>query len=565
MVVHRHELRATLAKLCRLLTKAPAGPTVADDRCHVARGQRRARHAGHGAFAGAGERLNAASAPSIPSSRGCCGLHPKRIDLSLDRMWRMLDALGHPERQLPPVIHVAGTNGKGSTIAFMRAMLEAAGLRVHVYTSPHLVRFNERFRLGARRRRRAGHRRGAGGRALTECEAANGAAPITVFEIETAAALSVVRAPSRRRAAARSRARRPARRHQRDRAAAGERDHAGVARSRRIPRRHARRDRGREGRHPQARRAGDRGGAAARRARRDRTPGGAAVGADPDRRRGLDRDRGARPPRLSGRCRPARSAGAEALRPPSVRERRPRDRDAARDRTASSSRPRPSRRASPRPTGRRACSGCRRAACRAWRRPAASCGSTAATMPTAAAPSPMRSPTSRSACSRPLVLVVGMLSTKDCRRSCGTSPVWRAASSRCRSRIRRRRLPAADHRRGRARGRHSGASEPTASKRRSPQVARARPRPAAAHPDHRLALSRRRGPGRQRHAAAVRTRHQHGNFSRSAFFALTRSTVHRHDDSWRASHGMPRVMQRRPFDRLLEQSSGSEERFRPRR
>src|ERR1700680_678745 len=77
-------------------------------------------------------------------------LHPKRIDLTLERMWRILAALGHPERRLPPVIHVAGTNGKGSTIAFMRAILEAAGSRVHAYTSPHLVRFNERFRLGAK-------------------------------------------------------------------------------------------------------------------------------------------------------------------------------------------------------------------------------------------------------------------------------------------------------------------------------------------------------------------------------------------------------------------------------
>ena len=87
-------------------------------------------------------------------------LHPRRIDLSLDRIERLLDRLDRPQDRLPPVIHVAGTNGKGSTVAFLRAALEAAGHRVHVYTSPHLVRFNERIRLGRpgggtlRRRRR---------------------------------------------------------------------------------------------------------------------------------------------------------------------------------------------------------------------------------------------------------------------------------------------------------------------------------------------------------------------------------------------------------------------------
>jgi dihydrofolate synthase / folylpolyglutamate synthase len=114
-------------------------------------------------------------------------LHPKRIDLSLDRIERLLAALDHPERHLPPAIHVAGTNGKGSTIAFARAILEAADKQVHVYTSPNLVRLNERFRIG----------RSGGGHfvedaeladTLAECEAKNAGAPITVFEIETAAA-----------------------------------------------------------------------------------------------------------------------------------------------------------------------------------------------------------------------------------------------------------------------------------------------------------------------------------------------------------------------------------------
>src|SRR5208337_4275060 len=75
-------------------------------------------------------------------------LHPKRIDLSLGRIERLLAALDHPERKLPPLIHVAGTNGKGPTVAFMRAILEAADKRVHVYTSPNLVRLNGRFRIG---------------------------------------------------------------------------------------------------------------------------------------------------------------------------------------------------------------------------------------------------------------------------------------------------------------------------------------------------------------------------------------------------------------------------------
>jgi dihydrofolate synthase/folylpolyglutamate synthase len=114
-------------------------------------------------------------------------LHPKRIDLSLDRIERLLAALDHPEQKLPPLIHVAGTNGKGSTIAFMRAILEAADKRVHVYTSPNLVHLNERFRIG-----REGGGKFVGdaalAEALAECEAKNGDAPITVFEIETAAA-----------------------------------------------------------------------------------------------------------------------------------------------------------------------------------------------------------------------------------------------------------------------------------------------------------------------------------------------------------------------------------------
>ncbi|HEY0420212.1 MAG TPA: Mur ligase family protein, partial [Acetobacteraceae bacterium] len=109
-------------------------------------------------------------------------LYPRLIDLSLDRLQRLLAQLGHPERRLPPVVHVAGTNGKGSTCAFLRAIGEAAGMRVHVATSPHLVRFNERIRL-------AGTLVGDDALAdiLTEIEGVNAGAPITVFEVLMAA------------------------------------------------------------------------------------------------------------------------------------------------------------------------------------------------------------------------------------------------------------------------------------------------------------------------------------------------------------------------------------------
>lgn len=111
-------------------------------------------------------------------------LHPKVIDLTLDRMHRLLAVLGHPERQLPPVIHIAGTNGKGSTQAMIRAGLEGAGKSVHAYTSPHLARFHERIRL-------AGSliTEDALSELLDECYVANGPDSITYFEITTSAAL----------------------------------------------------------------------------------------------------------------------------------------------------------------------------------------------------------------------------------------------------------------------------------------------------------------------------------------------------------------------------------------
>lgn len=119
-------------------------------------------------------------------------LHPKVIDLTLDRVERLLAALDHPEARIPPVIHVAGTNGKGSTLAMIRAGLEAGGARVHAYTSPHLARFHERIRLAGELITEE-----ALTGLLDECEAANRGAPITFFEITTAAAfLAFARTPA---------------------------------------------------------------------------------------------------------------------------------------------------------------------------------------------------------------------------------------------------------------------------------------------------------------------------------------------------------------------------------
>ena len=111
-------------------------------------------------------------------------LHPKVIDLTLDRVWRLLEALDNPHTRLPPVVHIAGTNGKGSTLAMIRAGLEAAGKQVHAYTSPHLARFHERIRLAGTLISEPDLTA-----LLDECYAANDGADITYFEITTCAAL----------------------------------------------------------------------------------------------------------------------------------------------------------------------------------------------------------------------------------------------------------------------------------------------------------------------------------------------------------------------------------------
>src|SRR6187402_110944 len=115
-------------------------------------------------------------------------LHPKLIDLSLGRVERLLAKLGHPEKKLPPVVHIAGTNGKGSVTAYLRAFAEAAGKRVHIYTSPHLVRFHERIMLAGNDGKAEAIDEDSLVDVLMRVHAVNDGDDITQFEITTAAA-----------------------------------------------------------------------------------------------------------------------------------------------------------------------------------------------------------------------------------------------------------------------------------------------------------------------------------------------------------------------------------------
>ena len=170
-VVHRHKLRETLIRLVSLLMD----PLVSESR---EPGRRRQADA----VATVADR-------SIRCSSGSCGFIRGRSTSGWSGSSGCWPALGSPHRKLPPVVHVAGTNGKGSLVAYLRAMAEAAGYRVHVYTSPHLVRFNERIRVAGQLIDDA-----TLDAILTECEEANREQPITFFEITTVAAFSPSRA-----------------------------------------------------------------------------------------------------------------------------------------------------------------------------------------------------------------------------------------------------------------------------------------------------------------------------------------------------------------------------------
>ena len=182
MVVPRHELAAKLGLIIDLLRRKSPGADIVPIKSD----------------ASPPNRIRMAQMTDRPTRRTdavldrLTALHPKLIDLGLERTERLLTALGNPERALPPVIHVAGTNGKGSTVAFMAAIARAAGLRVHAYTSPHLVRFHERIALDG-----APIDENDLLAVLEECEDANAGNPVTFFEITTAAAfLAFSRTPA---------------------------------------------------------------------------------------------------------------------------------------------------------------------------------------------------------------------------------------------------------------------------------------------------------------------------------------------------------------------------------
>ena len=192
MVVPRTQMRATLARLCRMLTKTPAVTADARHECARLAGLQESR------LERTGRDLAAIGAASSPPARSVARAHRAPA-----RRSRLAAAT------LPPVIHVAGTNGKGSTVAFMRAILEAAGKRVHVDTSPHLVRFNERIRLAGKLVDDATLEA-----TLDECERVNAGQSISIFEITTAAAFLLFSQIPGRLSAGRSRPRRAVRRHQ---------------------------------------------------------------------------------------------------------------------------------------------------------------------------------------------------------------------------------------------------------------------------------------------------------------------------------------------------------------
>ncbi len=279
-------------------------------------------------------------------------LHPKRIDLSLGRIERLLARLGHPERRLPPVVHIAGTNGKGSTLAMLSAMLEAEGRRVHRYISPHLVHFNERILLSSvpiEESRLAA--------VLDAAERANAGAAHHLLRDHHGRGVPGLRRRAGRHPAARDRARRPAGRDEPRRPAAAHADLADLDGPRELPRRHDRGHRRREGRHPQARRAGADRPAAPGGGGGARAPGPGDRGAAGPQRHRMAGYGGRGPHRAARRRRSGWTCPSRPC-PASIRSRMPGSRRLPRDAWASCRRP-PLRSpaASGRPAGRLGCSG----------------------------------------------------------------------------------------------------------------------------------------------------------------------------------------------------------------